>query len=146
MATAKGRFEFLASGHALDVVLRAQEVEHLRIKDLPGELPGLLEDRAAVLGVGEAVEVGASSTKRRPSALTRMPSGSLSFSNWSRMASSPNSGAFRSQPQAWQPDQSPNGLAPISRAMRRPSPVLKRVPRSTSRRASWISSPARAVP
>jgi hypothetical protein len=30
--------------------------------------------------------------------------------------------------------------------MRRPSPVLKRVPRSTSRRASWISSPARAVP
>jgi len=34
-------------------------VEHLRIEDLPGELPGLLEDRAAVLRGGEAVEVGA---------------------------------------------------------------------------------------
>src|SRR5881409_52855 len=34
-------------------------MEHLRIEDLPGELPGLLEDRAAVLRVGEAVEIGA---------------------------------------------------------------------------------------
>src|SRR5439155_402086 len=45
--------------HALDPVLGAQQVEHLRIEDLPGELPGLLEDRAAVLRVGEAVEIGA---------------------------------------------------------------------------------------
>ena len=34
-------------------------MEHLRIEDLPGELPGLLEDRTAVLRVGEAVEIGA---------------------------------------------------------------------------------------
>src|SRR6266511_2222221 len=35
------------------------QVFHLRIEDLPGELPGLLEDRAAILRVGEDVEVGA---------------------------------------------------------------------------------------
>src|SRR2546426_2076652 len=46
-------------GHARDAVLGAQQMKHLRIEDLPGELPGLLEDRAAVLRVGEAVEVGA---------------------------------------------------------------------------------------
>jgi hypothetical protein len=34
-------------------------VEHLGVEDLPGELPRLLEGRAAVLRVGEAVEVGA---------------------------------------------------------------------------------------
>src|SRR4030095_16636752 len=46
-------------GHAVDAVLGPQQVEPLRVEDLPGELPGLLEDGAAVLGVGEAVEVGA---------------------------------------------------------------------------------------
>src|SRR5207247_6884551 len=46
-------------GHARDAVLGAQQMKHLRIEDLPGELPGLLADRAAVLRVGEAVEVGA---------------------------------------------------------------------------------------
>ena len=46
-------------GDALDAVLVAQEVQDLAVEDLPGELVRLLEDHAAVLGVGVVAEVGA---------------------------------------------------------------------------------------
>ena len=46
-------------GDLLDAVLVAQQVLDLLVEDLPGELARLLEDHAAVLGVGVVAEVGA---------------------------------------------------------------------------------------
>ena len=46
-------------GHLLDAVLVAQLRLHLAVEDLPGELPGLLQDHAAVLGVGVVAEIRA---------------------------------------------------------------------------------------
>ena len=41
----------------MNAVFVAQEVQHLPVEDLPGELPGLVEDRPAVFGVGVVAEV-----------------------------------------------------------------------------------------
>ena len=46
-------------GDLPDAVLVAQQVLHLLVEDLPGELAGLLQDHAAVLGIGVVAEVGA---------------------------------------------------------------------------------------
>ena len=63
-----------------------------------------------------------------------IPSGYECFWNMSPTRRSPKGGEPASQATAWQPDQLPKGWAPTSSAMRIPSPVLWRVPRT------WASS------
>ena len=46
-------------GDLADAVLVAQQVRDLLVEHLPGELPGLFEDDAPVLGVGVVAELGA---------------------------------------------------------------------------------------
>ncbi len=46
-------------GHALDAIFVAQQMGHLAIEDLPGELARLFENHAAILGVRVVAEVGA---------------------------------------------------------------------------------------
>ena len=46
-------------GHLADAVLVAQQMQHLGIEHLPGGLRRLLEDGAAVLGIGVVAEIGA---------------------------------------------------------------------------------------
>src|SRR4029079_6507164 len=45
-------------GDLADAVFVALQVLHLLVEDLPGELPGLLEDDAAVFRIGVIAEIG----------------------------------------------------------------------------------------
>src|SRR3546814_16589816 len=50
---------FRSLRHVADAILVAEQGRHLAVEDLPGELAGLVEDDAAVLGIGIVPDVGA---------------------------------------------------------------------------------------
>src|SRR3546814_1628937 len=50
---------FRSLRHVADAILVAEQGRHLAVEDLPGELAGLVEDDAAVLGIGIVADVGA---------------------------------------------------------------------------------------
>ena len=62
-------------GDARDAVFVAQQMRDLLVEDLPGEHARLVQDLAAVFGVGVAVEIEPLVEKPFARALTTMPNG-----------------------------------------------------------------------
>ena len=116
-------------GDLLDAVFVAQQSEYLLVEDLPGELTGLHEDDAAVFRVGVIAEVralvdetfaiGIDHDAPRVGVLLEVVA-DRKVTELGRIAV-PAYGVAAGPVSV--------GIAPISSAMRMPSPVLKRVPR-----------------